>query len=168
MPAFKNITQQRFGRLIALLPQGKDNHGMYRWLCQCDCGREKVVRSSDLIQGKTKSCGCFHDEAIAKRAFRHGHSKGAHSKGTKTYSTWMAMRDRCRYPNYKDYKYYGGKGIKVCERWNSFENFLTDMGERPEGLTLDRIDSNGDYEPGNCRWATWAEQRANQCRSDRT
>lgn len=160
MPAFSDITLQRFGRLVALWPQNKDKRGLYLWLCLCDCGRETVVRGSDLREGKTKSCGCLHDELASKRNFRHGHSKG-----TRTYRSWMAMRDRCRYSNHKDYEHYGGRGIKVCERWQSFENFLADMGERPVGLTLDRIDPNGNYEPGNCRWATWSEQRENQCRS---
>lgn len=92
---------------------------------------------------------------------RHGYAIRSQPKSVE-YDTWVSMRSRCRNPNRADYEYYGGRGIKVCERWDSFENFLSDMGERPPGTSIDRIDPDGDYEPGNCRWATKVEQRHNR------
>jgi hypothetical protein len=107
------------------------------------------VQSNELIRGGVKSCGCL--------VTTHGHTVGY-------YSTWVAMRSRCRSPTHSAYRYYGGRGIKVCDRWDLFENFLADMGERPEGMTLDRIDPDGNYEPGNCR-STHSEQMRNTRRS---
>jgi len=93
--------------------------------------------------------------------YKHGHNP-RNGKPSLTYNSWRAMKDRCQNPNYEYYEYYGGRGVEVCERWQDFANFLADMGERPEGLTLDRIDNDGNYEPGNCRWATWKEQNQNR------
>jgi len=98
--------------------------------------------------------------------YKHGHSL-RNGKESPTYQSWRHMKYRCLNPNCSDYKNYGGRGIKVCERWMDFTNFLADMGEKPEGLTLDRINNDGNYEPGNCRWATWKEQRQNQRKFDR-
>lgn len=156
-----DLTGQRFGRLLAMelagwrpLPRGKR---MPVWRCRCDCGAVLEIRKPYLMSGDTKSCGCLRSETTAKLKFSHGLS---HSSST--YDIWVLMRQRCNNPEANGYRYYGGRGISVCARWDSYEAFLSDMGERPAGLTLDRIDTNGNYEPGNCRWATWSEQQLNR------
>jgi hypothetical protein len=124
--------------------------------CCCDCGTTKDLICKHIVSGHTKSCGCFNLKMERVGRVTHGQSK------TGTYRSWTAMQTRCHNPNSKYYAQYGGRGIKVCDRWrSSFEDFLADMGERPEGMTLDRFPNvDGDYEPGNCRWAT-TEQQAN-------
>lgn len=127
------------------------------WRCACDCGAALVVKKAYLISGDTASCGCLRREKAA--ALKKSHGK-AHSGST--YDIWVLMRQRCNNPNANGFRYYGGRGIAVCQRWDSFEAFLHDMGERPPGLTLDRINPDGNYEPGNCRWATWETQNRNK------
>jgi hypothetical protein len=145
-----DLVEQRFGRLVVLSQEGRDSK------VRCDCGAEKTVASHRLVVGQTRSCGCLSAELSSIRNRTHG------ATGTTTYQTWNAMHRRCTNPKARDYPYYGGRGITLCERWQTFENFRADMGERPDSLTLDRIDNDGDYEPGNCRWATRLQQTRNR------
>lgn len=149
---------RRFGHLVALerRPGGRNT----RWLCQCDCGQMSTPKAVNLRKGITKSCGC------AFSRLKHGHGKAGKARSP-TYNSWQAMIQRCSNPKTTGYKHWGGRGIKVCDRWRSFQNFLDDMGERPAGMSIDRRDNDGSYEPGNCRWATRGEQSANQIRRGR-
>lgn len=147
MTRMTDISGMRFG-LYLVIRQAGAKDGNARWLCRCECGRERVVAGHALRRGESRSCGC---------AQRHGEMKN------RSYRVWVAMKGRCLNPTNKDYKYYGARGITVCHRWRtSFLNFLADMGERPEGMSLDRINNDGHYEPSNCRWATAHEQGGNR------
>ena len=165
----KDISGLRFGRLtvrelshfkiVMVSKNGRSGLTPQRsayWFCKCDCGNETVVGGSALKQGRTKSCGCLHREAISKAASSHGKSK------TPLYHRWVNMMTRCYNPNREFWHCYGGRGIKVCDRWLDFSNFATDMGSTfsPE-LTLERVDVNGNYEPSNCKWETGKNQARN-------
>jgi hypothetical protein len=178
MKSSQDLTGQRFGRLLVKRLAGVDKSRDTRWECICDCGNTLTVTSSHLMLGHTKSCGCFRVEVSRKWGesrkgisvnFVHGHSSSSRGspRGSRTYSAWKAMRERCSNPKHQKYGYYGGRGISVCERWDSFVNFLFDMGECPPGLTIERVNNGGNYEPSNCKWATRSEQIRNQRRPEK-
>lgn len=149
----KNITGQRFGRLVVLYPTEERRRRRVVWYCICDCGNNHKACSDCLRGGHVKSCGCLQKIRAAEAQTKHKMC------GTPTYNSWAGMLTRCKNSNQKHYKYYGGRGISVCERWHTFENFYEDMGNRPKGKSLDRWpDGDGNYEPGNTRWATQKQQ----------
>lgn len=155
---------KRFGRLIALRSLViKKKKSILHWECICDCGGSAIVSTDNLRRGNTTSCGCYKKEKTSERLLKHGDNR-SNNKKTPEYRAWYSMKTRCYNSNIKRYADYGGRGIRVCERWlSSYENFLEDMGRKPSSQhSLDRIDNNLNYEPSNCRWATHSEQNNNK------
>ncbi len=163
---FKDLTGIEFGRLtvVSYVRRTPDKRNRI-WLCKCNCGAIVEKRASHLTDGSSKSCGCIRREASLSRKVKSDKKRRLYSGinyKRATYSSWSCALRRCNNVKCKDYPNYGGRGIRVCERWLDFRNFLEDMGDVPHKLTLDRIEVNGNYEPGNCRWATQKEQQNNR------
>ena len=148
-----DLTGQVFGRLTVLGRAENQRPGRAMWTCECSCGNTTVVPAPHLTKGETKSCGCLQRT--------HGESK------TRTYHIWKVMRQRCRDPKATGYQHYGGRGISVCQRWQDYSAFIQDLGQAPDGLTIDRINNDGDYEPGNCRWVSRKVQGNNKSNNHR-
>lgn len=154
MGKFKDLTGERFGMLTVIKQGSKDKNKKINWYCVCDCGTKKEFSGNSIRRGITRSCGCYD----------YINDQSKHNMRDKPeYRIWRAMRTRCNNPKSNRYDIYGGKGIQVCERWNRFINFYKDMGPRPtDKHSIDRIDSDGNYEPDNCRWADGVTQSRNQ------
>lgn len=155
MSVIKHIPSgTRFARLVVIEPSKPCTTGRSASLCLCDCGNKKIVSNGNLRSKEVRSCGC-----LKRWPRKHGNC------GTPAYFSWAAMIKRCNNPNCGDFPRYGGRGIKVCDRWMDFRNFLADMGERPAGLTIERINNDLGYIKNNCKWATSKEQARNMCRN---
>jgi hypothetical protein len=157
MPNPIDLTNQKFGKLTTI--SHKHNGHIRSWLCVCDCGGQTIVSTNKLTSGHTQSCGCIRALTTKTNGFKNKIHGLGHGKGDPTYKSWLAMRERCRDEKNKN---YGGRGISICDQWDDYRIFLADMGARPSGTSLDRIDVSGNYAPNNCRWATAKEQQRNK------
>lgn len=166
MSHLKDLRGRKFGRLTVIerdLSPQKTNRIRTKWLCKCDCGNICSVVSTDLLNGHTNSCGCYHKDQARKSLINiKSRNPNFHSTKCKAYRIWSGMMRRCYSPKNKYYKYYGGRGIKVCDRWHDYHKFHTDMGDPKKEDTIDRVDGNGDYSPENCCWATMKIQNSHR------
>lgn len=159
---FRDLSDQKVGRFTAQWFVGKKGHNAY-WLCLCSCGNLRIVAASNLLKPKhSTSCGCLKHEQLLQRSTIHGHAR--FGRLSSEYHSWQGLKARCTNPKDEKWKHYGGRGIKVCAQWmQSFETFLADVGPKPSRRhLLDRINNNGNYEPGNCRWATASQSNLNR------
>ena len=154
------LVGMKFGRLTVTARADNTAKGQARWECLCECGKSVVITSQVIRSGKSKSCGCLNLEVLSKRKTTHGHT--TNNETSKTYHSWAGMIARCTNPKNSHYPQYGGRGITVCDAWHTFANFLDDMGIKPDGLSLDRINNDLPYAPSNCRWATAIQQARNK------
>lgn len=167
-PRFIDLTGRTFGRLTAIHLGPRTKQGRSTWNCSCSCGRTKNIRLRSLLDGSSKSCGCLQRELMSVAQRKRPHRTTHGMTNTSEYRIWNAMLQRCRNPNDKNHKDYGGRGINVCDDWLKFDNFIRDMGQRPHrDLTIERTDNDNGYSKSNCRWATRKEQRANQRSANR-
>jgi len=165
MAKIRDLTGQRFGRLVVLRDTGERKSGNVVWRCRCDCGNEVNIKGGNLTSGNSISCGCYSRECTVERSTIHG--MASRKKRHPIYRTWVAMLRRCEDPNNNRYKYYGARGIKVCDEWHDAQVFIdwALANNWQKGLSIDRIDNDGNYEPGNCRWTTRKEQARNKTNS---
>ncbi len=160
MGKFYDITGMTFGRLVVVR---RVPGSSYKWLCKCSCGVEKEILSASLRKSLTQSCGCLRNERVSLALTKHGECR------TPTYTSWQGMIERCENPKNKKYPRYGARGITVCHRWRqSFSAFKSDMGDRPPGMSIERKDNDGHYEPGNCVWGSPTTQARNTSRTKLT
>jgi hypothetical protein len=164
MPALIDLAGQQFGRwtVLARAERHSGPRGLTQWFCHCACGTERAVLTANLRHGHSISCGCLRRQRVQAALFKHGHCGGKGKRPSRAYTCWRNMLQRCFNPRHPHYPDYGGRGIRPCDAWLVFENYYADTGEPPPGMSLDRIDNDRGYEPGNWRWATAREQALNR------